>query len=130
MTEALDRRSLDLLKVERDQLAADLAALAEARRPADDEAVIAILAGLAETFQQPLPDDGGLEMYIAALKTVPGVALKDAAGKVVLTHKWPRLPYPSEILEAAEAGTNTLGIVTRTIKRAHDIRQKLIERAA
>lgn len=94
-----------------------------------DEDIITTLAGIAETFQVTLPEDGGLEMYIAVLKSVPGHALAEARQAIIMKHKWPRLPYPAEILEETRAATGTLELARRSLVRARQALSRALDAA-
>lgn len=71
-------------------------------RPASDNTIIKTLAGMAEAFQVDMPQDVGLEIYVAALRDLPRPAFMAAVQSLVRSHKWPRLPYPADFIEAAQ----------------------------
>jgi hypothetical protein len=77
-------------------------------RPATDEYILKALAGLADAFQVDLPERVGLEIYVAALRDLPRPAFKAAVKAVVRRHKWPRLPYPADFIEAAQPELDSL----------------------
>jgi hypothetical protein len=77
-------------------------------RPPTDEYILKALAGLAEAFQVELPERAGLEIYVAALRDLPRPAFKAAVKEIVRCHKWPRLPYPAEFIEAAQCELDQL----------------------
>lgn len=91
-----------------DTLTTDVLALDEIALPASDTTIIKTLSALADVFQVTVPDDLGLEMYVAALRCIPRPAFVRAREQLVLTHKWPRLPYPSEFIEAARPESERL----------------------
>jgi hypothetical protein len=71
-------------------------------QPASRDTIIKALAGMAEAFQVDLPEAIGLEIYVAALHDLPRPALMAAVQSLVRSHKWPRLPFPAEFIEAAQ----------------------------
>jgi hypothetical protein len=77
-------------------------------RPPTDEYILKTLAGLAEAFQVDLPERVGLEIYVAALRDLPRPAFKAAVKEIVRRHKWPRLPYPADFIEAAQPELDSL----------------------
>ena len=60
-----------------------------------------MLAAIASMLQVELPDEMGLQLYAAALSDVSIHGLRQSARSIIKTHKWPRLPYPSELIEEA-----------------------------
>ena len=68
--------------------------------PSSDEEILVTLKALADTFQVEIPEADGLEMYVAALRSIPRPAFLRARELLVLRHKWPRLPYPADFIEA------------------------------
>lgn len=77
-------------------------------RAASEDVIIKTLGGMAEAFQVDLPERIGLEIYIAALRDLPRLALTLAVQSLVRTHKWPRLPYPADFIEAAKPEVEAL----------------------
>lgn len=96
-----------------DSLTTDLARLDDLALPASDPAIIKTLSALADVFQVTLPDDLGLEIYVTALRSIPRPAFVRAREQLVLTHKWPRLPYPSEFIEAGKEETDRIESLRR-----------------
>jgi hypothetical protein len=86
--------------------------------PASDEAIIKALGGMAEAFQVDLPEQTGLEIYVAALRDLPRPALVAAVQSLVRTHKWPRLPFPADFIEAAQPEIEALASARRRINNA------------
>jgi hypothetical protein len=107
------------LKVARQELT-DLARAFNAgpMAPASEDAIIKSLAGMAEAFQVDLPERVGLEIYVAALRDMPRPALVAAVQSLVRTHKWPRLPYPADFIEAAQPELAALQTAQRRITGA------------
>jgi len=96
-------------------------ALSGARRalvPATRTEFVAGLIGLAELFQVQVPTDTGLDLYINAIQHISAPAFHRAIGVLSRSHKWPRLPYPADVLEAAETGTMILHTHLTRIERA------------
>lgn len=71
-----------------------------ARRPTNEE-VAKMLAALASMLQVETPDQLGMQLYASALSDVSIHGLRQSARAIIKTHKWPRLPYPSELIEQA-----------------------------
>lgn len=76
--------------------------------PADDAAIIQALTSLATLFQVSIPEGDGLALYVAALAGTPAPALQEACVSLAREHRYPRLPFPAEILEAARHCTAEL----------------------
>jgi hypothetical protein len=85
---------------------------------ASEEVIIKTLAGMADAFQVDLPERVGLEIYVAALRDLPRPALVAAVQSLVRTHKWPRLPYPADFIEAAQPELDALKSARRRIDGA------------
>jgi len=86
--------------------------------PADPAHVLDALEQLASAFQVSIPDQQGIKVYVATLQTVGVYALTQAVREVALHHKWPRLPYPAEILEHAASPQRLLTLWAERIERA------------
>lgn len=108
------------LKAAADSIHADVTQLEALRAPASDEEILKTLQKLAEMFQVSVPEPDGLELYIAALKPVPRIAFVKARETLTRTHKWPRLPYPAEFIEAAEPTTKSLQAAIRSLIHHRD----------
>lgn len=103
-----------------DLLAADIDQLTKLQAPASEGAIARTLGAMAEMFQVQVPDQGGLDLYIAALKTMPRPAFIVAREKLIVTHKWPRLPYPADFIEAGRETADRLETVIHVLTRAHN----------
>lgn len=89
-------------------------------QPASDKEILQTLHGLGETFQVEVPDQMGLEIYVTALRTIPRPAFVRAREALVLSHKWPRLPFPAEFKDAAKEESDRLEqarMVLATLRR-------------
>ena len=73
----------------------------QAKAPPVDE-IIQWLEQMATVFSQPLPETNGLLLYAGALDGYSHLALRTGIKRVIKTHKWPRIPYPAELLEHVE----------------------------
>lgn len=71
---------------------------------------------VADTFQVTLPED--LLGYVAVLQKIPLLVLRRGVMDVLAVHKYPRLPYPSEIVEACSPYNTELNYWHMTIDRA------------
>lgn len=80
----------------------ELGVLEEYAGPVGKTGVIQTLSALASMLQAPLPDDTGLDLYILALAKMPTPVFNAARNKLVLTHRWPRLPLPADFIEAGK----------------------------
>lgn len=100
-------------------------------RPASEEAIIKMLGGMAAAFQVDVPERTGLEIYIAALRDLPRPALEAAVQSLVRSHKWPRLPFPADFIEAAQPELEALrGSRTRINGAIERVRHALALSAA
>ncbi len=99
------------------QLAEDLAKLEALGHPATDQEILKTLAALAALFQVAVPDQDGLELYVAALRKLPRPALREARDWLVLHHKWPRLPYPADFIEAGKDSADRLALYTKVVRQ-------------
>lgn len=77
----------------------DLDAVNEYASPVGKAGVLQTLSALASMLQAPLPDDTGLDLYILALAKMPTPVFNAARNKLVLVHRWPRLPLPADFIE-------------------------------
>lgn len=80
----------------------DMDALAQYSQPTGKTGVLQTLSALASMLQAPLPDDTGLDLYIVALSQMPTPVFNAARNKLVLSHRWPRLPLPADFIEAGK----------------------------
>jgi hypothetical protein len=80
----------------------DLAAFEDYAAPADKPTIIRTLGALASMLQTPLPDETGLDLYVLALAKMPAPVFNAARNKLVLSHRWPRLPLPADFIEAGK----------------------------
>ena len=91
-------------QINRDQARQVLApALDRARRalrPAGHDDIVKALTALADTIQCSMPEELGLQVYVHCLQTLAYPALRHACVQVAMTHPFPRLPLPAEILAA------------------------------
>lgn len=71
-------------------------------KPMPPEKIIDGLEKMASVFSAPLPDGDGLILYVGALQDLGRCALYEGMRTCIKTHKWPRLPFPAEILEAGK----------------------------
>lgn len=74
-----------------------------------------LLADFADMLQVSPPNAGGIDLYLAAMDTVPAALVPIARVKVAKTHRYARLPLPADF-EKAIAGemqwcTNSLAWV-------------------
>lgn len=106
----------DLLQVARQSIEADIRGLIRLKQPASDEEIFATLNSMAEMFQVEVPDGVGLELYAAALRTLPRPAFVRARDVLVLHHKWPRLPYPADFVEAADETSRRIDILDMKLR--------------
>lgn len=103
-----------------DLLAADIDQLLKLQVPATDGAIVRTLGAMAEMFQVQVPDQGGLDLYVAALRSLPRPAFVRAREQLIATHKWPRLPYPADFIEAGRETSERLETVIHVLTRAHN----------
>jgi hypothetical protein len=89
-----------------------------------DKEIIKAMAGLAQTFQVSIPEDGGIEIYISSLRDIPRPAFMEAVKSLVREHKWPRLPYPADFISKAEPEETRLLLVNRYLVNS---RRRVIE---
>lgn len=90
---------LDWLLEAKLSIEADIRGMIRLQRPPSDEQILLTLNAMAEMFQVEVPEAIGLELYMAALRTLPHPAFVRARDVLVLQHKWPRLPYPADFIE-------------------------------
>jgi hypothetical protein len=70
-------------------------------RPATREQIAAMLVAFSEMTGASEPGAEGISLYLTALQNLPAVIIEDVKRDVALTHTYKRLPYPSEIADAA-----------------------------
>jgi hypothetical protein len=87
-------------------------------RLASRDDVTKALFVLASTYGVDMPDEHGLIMYAAVLDEIPKPVLWEGMKTLGKTHKWPRLPYPSEILDACALPASELRFWQERVKRA------------
>jgi hypothetical protein len=90
---------LDWLLEAKVSIESDIRGMIRLQRPPSDEQILTTLNAMAEMFQVEVPEAIGLELYMAALRTLPHPAFVRARDVLVLQHKWPRLPYPADFIE-------------------------------
>lgn len=88
--------------------------------PPTDEDILRTLQKMAEMFQVSVPSEDGLELYVAALRVLPRPAFVQARETLLRTHKWPRLPYPADFIEAGERGGRIIQAVENMVTRCRD----------
>jgi hypothetical protein len=77
--------------------------------PSPDEIAKALKA-MAQMFNVPVPEPTGLALYELALSDLSAPAFKQGCRAILKVHKWPRLPYPAEIIEQAQSHQNMMKI--------------------
>lgn len=97
--------------------------------PASEAEILETLRALADTFQLTVPDSMGLELYVAALRTLPRPAFIEARKQLVLHHKYMKLPYPADFVAAGQDEASKIKTVD-TVLRTNLIRvtNALLER--
>lgn len=88
--------------------------------PASDEEMLRTLEKMAEMFQVSVPEADGLELYLAALRELPRPAFVKAREALLREHRWPRLPYPVDFIEAAKLTVASLETATRIVAYHHE----------
>jgi hypothetical protein len=76
------------------------------------------LAAMAQMFGVPVPEPTGLALYELALSDLSATAFKLGCRAVLKTHKWPRLPYPAEIIEQAKTHQSMIEMTLDRFQRA------------
>ena len=76
-----------------------------------------LIEGVASIFQTSVPTDGGLITYAEALEELGRTPLREGARAIVRSHKWPRLPFPAEMLDACQPFQNIMQSVHTQIMR-------------
>lgn len=69
-------------------------------RPANKTEILQTLADFADMLQVAVPGDAGIDLYLAALDNLPKILLPTAAKRVAQTHRFARLPLPSDFLSS------------------------------
>lgn len=90
-------------------------------QPASKASIIKTISGFASMLQVPVPDDAGLDLYIMALARLPQPVFNAARNKLVMTHKWARLPTPADFVEAGaeeQERLETLQLVLMSARRS------------
>lgn len=85
----------------RQSLAAARQRARAALAPATPLDILDALEQLAGAFQVGVPDDQGLKVYVSTLQMVGSYGLGIGVREVAAVHRWPRLPFPAEILDHA-----------------------------
>jgi len=57
------------------------------------------LEKLASVFSAPLPEEDGLLLYAEALDGYGEIGLREGIKQIIKRHRWPRLPFPAELIE-------------------------------
>lgn len=72
-------------------------------QPPSSEEIVRWLTSLAGVFCASVPESDGLLLYARALAGINRTGLKQGIDKLIRTHRWPRLPFPAELIEASSA---------------------------
>lgn len=83
--------------------------------PPSKEVIIKTLAGMAALFSAPPVDQLVIDLYIAALSRLPRTVFLEAREKLLLSHKWPRLPTPADFVEAGAAEQSRINAVNTVL---------------
>ena len=105
---------------------ADLDALSEYAAPVGRPTVIKTIGALASLFQVPVPDDIGLDLYVLALSKMPAPVFNAARNKLVLSHKWPRLPVPADFIAAGEEDQKKIEVMRLVLGSAHAFAERAL----
>lgn len=73
---------------------------------------------MAQMFNVPVPEPTGLALYELALSDLSALAFRQGCRSILRVHKWPRLPYPAEIIEQAQTHQDMLRISIERFSRA------------
>jgi hypothetical protein len=90
----------------------------EQAQPAGPNDIAKALKAMSEMFNVPVPEAHGIALYELALSDLPAPAFKLACRAILKTHKWPRLPYPVEILEQGKIHAQVLQLFEDRCERA------------
>lgn len=99
----------------------DIRGMIRLQHPPSDEEILSTLNAMAETFQVEVPEAVGLELYMAALRTLPRPAFVRARDVLVLQHKWPRLPYPADFIEHGDEVKERMKSVERKLRYQRNV---------
>lgn len=82
------------------------------------ERLVDWLTKLASVFTAPLPDTEGLLLYIDALQGQSEIALREGIKQIIKVHRWPRLPFPAELIECCEGPNRTHFLIADRFTKA------------
>lgn len=89
----------------RRELAPALSAVRQALAPVPADRVVKALALMAELFGVEVPTKEGMHLYAFAVAAMTTIGFEQGVRRVMMTHKYPRLPLPAEIIEAGKSAT-------------------------
>lgn len=93
--------------------------LREAQAPATAEEITRALAAIAGMLGVAIPEPQGIALYCLALQDMPAPAFKLACREIIKTHRWPRLPFPVELIEAGAMHAAIVKAQYERVLRAH-----------
>lgn len=70
--------------------------------PATRGQILTVLADFADMLQVRAPSDSGIELYVVAMEDMPAVLLDRAVRHVARTHRYARLPLPSDFINGVQ----------------------------
>lgn len=111
----------DWLLEAKQSIESDIRGMMRLQRPPSDEEILTTLNAMAEMFQVEVPEAIGLELYMAALRTLPHPAFVRARDVLVLQHKWPRLPYPVDFIEHGDEMKERLRAKERKLRYQRNV---------
>jgi len=85
-------------------------------QPVTEVEILETLRALAATFQLTVPDAVGLELYVAALRTIPRPVFVEARKQLVLHHKYAKLPYPADFVIAGAFEASCISAVDTVLR--------------
>jgi hypothetical protein len=89
-----------------------------AMAPPTPDDIAKALRAMAQMFNVPVPEPTGLALYELALSDLSAPAFKQGCRAVLKVHKWPRLPYPAEIIEHAKIHHELMTVTIERFQRA------------
>lgn len=103
VAEGMPSVPLDALEEFVDKLDDVRLAYRELFAPAGAADILDTLADFADMLQVNAPGEAGIDLYVAALDTLPRVLLRRAAVALAREHKYARLPLPADFLKHVTA---------------------------